>query len=238
MKFRKFYVEYEFACGVPVMQTCIESLEMCATNTYTREVFFLFRHILVQTGAIRVVNYQTRDNNVTYYIFRYAKPTNVWQTEWVNNGNIVTCSCMRMESFGISCEHIISVLVSRDVCKIPKCLVLHRWIKKAKESMSELSSFTRFCILNECVRMMSEVGCVTIDRFHEARDLMLDLYSSYKVEDKETLPSKPGLRGGANPKGHSGWKKPPTLQQLQKAWQIMMVNAWIMWNTKLSGGEP
>ncbi|RYR59276.1 hypothetical protein Ahy_A05g025132 [Arachis hypogaea] len=104
MRFREFYAEYESARGVPVMQTCIELLEMCATDTYTREVFFLFRHILVQSGAMRVVDYQTRDNSITYYVCRYAKPTNVWEVKWVDNGNVVTCSSMRMESFDILCE--------------------------------------------------------------------------------------------------------------------------------------
>ncbi|XP_025660939.1 protein FAR1-RELATED SEQUENCE 9-like [Arachis hypogaea] len=208
MRFREFYAEYESARGVPVMQTCIEPLEMCAADTYTREVFFLFRPILVRLDAMKVLDYQTRDNSVIYYVCRYAKPTNVWVVESVDNGNVITCSCMRMESFGIPCEHIISVLVRRDVREIPKCLVLHRWTKKAKESMSEPSSFTselqassRLCILNEYARMMSEVACATTERFHETRDLMLDLYSSYKALDEGNTPSKPGLGGGTNPKG-------------------------------------
>ncbi|XP_025679469.1 protein FAR1-RELATED SEQUENCE 5-like [Arachis hypogaea] len=223
MRFREFYAEYESARGVPVMQTCIEPLEMCAADTYTREVFFLFRPILVRSGAMRVVDYQTRDNSIIYYVCRYAKPTKVWEVEWVDNGNAITCSCMRMESFGIPCEHIISVLVRRDVREIPKCLVLHRWTKKAKESMSESSSFTselqvsnRLCILNECARMMSEVACATTERFHEARDLMLDLYSSYKALDEGNTPSKPRLGGGTNPKGHSGRKKPQRCSNCKK----------------------
>ncbi|XP_057758258.1 protein FAR1-RELATED SEQUENCE 5-like [Arachis stenosperma] len=224
MRFREFYAEYESACGVPVIQTCIEPLEMCAADTYTREVFFLFRSILVPLGAMRVVDYQTRDNSGIYYVCRYAKPpTKVWEVEWVDNGNAITCSCMRMESFGILCEHIISVLVRRDVRKIPKCLVLQRWTKKAKESMSESSSFTselqansRLCILNECAKMMSEVACATTERFYEARDLMLDLYSSYKALDEGNTPSKPRLRGGTNPKRHSGRKKPQRCSNCKK----------------------
>ncbi|KAL4304707.1 hypothetical protein AHAS_Ahas16G0005200 [Arachis hypogaea] len=215
MRFREFYAEYESARGVPVMQTCIEPLEMCAADTYTREVFLLFRPILVRLDAMKVLDYQTRDNSVIYYVCRYAKPTNVWVVECVDNGNVITCSCMRMESFGIPCEHIISVLVRRDVRKIPKCLVLHRWTKKAKESMSEPSSFTselqassRLCILNECARMMSEVACATTERFHETRDLMLDLYSSYKALDEGNMPSKPGLGGGTDPKGLVVGKSP------------------------------
>ncbi|MED6148816.1 hypothetical protein PIB30_056489, partial [Stylosanthes scabra] len=57
------------------------------------------------------------------------------------------------------------------VCEIPECLVMKRWTKKAKEVMIESSSFTselqmssRLCILNECVKMMSEVAYVTTER--------------------------------------------------------------------------
>ncbi|MED6203171.1 hypothetical protein PIB30_112912 [Stylosanthes scabra] len=55
---------------------------------------------------------------------------------------------------------------------------------------------------------MSEVACVTTERFHEARDLMLELYSSYKAEDEENMVDKPGIRGSNNPKGQRGRKKP------------------------------
>ncbi|RYQ83993.1 hypothetical protein Ahy_B10g102884 [Arachis hypogaea] len=118
-----------------------------------------------------------------------------------------------------------------QLCKLVlnplRCVLLilaqGRWTKKTKESMSESSSFTselqassRLCILNECARMMSEVACATTERFHEARDLMLDLYSSYKVHDEGNTPSQPGLGGGANPKGHSGRKKPQRCSNCKK----------------------
>ncbi|MED6208231.1 hypothetical protein PIB30_043146 [Stylosanthes scabra] len=63
---REFYAEYETAHGVPVMQTCIEPLEMCAAGIYTQEVFLIFRLILVRAGAMRVFDGQTRDDAITF----------------------------------------------------------------------------------------------------------------------------------------------------------------------------
>ncbi|MCH87764.1 protein FAR1-RELATED SEQUENCE 5-like [Trifolium medium] len=45
------------------------------------------------------------------------------------------CSCLRMESIGLPCDHIVCVLVFLDIDEIPKCLVLLRWAKNAKESI-------------------------------------------------------------------------------------------------------
>ncbi|KAL4357095.1 hypothetical protein AHAS_Ahas09G0152400 [Arachis hypogaea] len=43
------------------------------------------------------------------------------------------CLCMRMESFGIPCEHIVCILVHEDIDELPRSLVLPRWTKTHKE---------------------------------------------------------------------------------------------------------
>ncbi|KAL4357720.1 hypothetical protein AHAS_Ahas09G0214900 [Arachis hypogaea] len=45
------------------------------------------------------------------------------------------CSCLRMESFGLPCVHILAVLVRLDFVSLPKNLVLPRWSKAAKEDL-------------------------------------------------------------------------------------------------------
>ncbi|KAJ1382119.1 Zinc finger, CCHC-type [Sesbania bispinosa] len=47
----------------------------------------------------------------------------------------INCPCLRMESIGFPCEHIIVVLVYLDYCELPKCLMLDRWTKSAKASI-------------------------------------------------------------------------------------------------------
>jgi hypothetical protein len=45
-------------------------------------------------------------------------------------------SCLRMESVGLPCDHVVCVLLYLDFKEIPKSLVLARWTKFAKESIS------------------------------------------------------------------------------------------------------
>ncbi|RYR33746.1 hypothetical protein Ahy_A10g048374 [Arachis hypogaea] len=40
---------------------------------------------------------------------------------------LASCSCMRIESFGIPCKHIVCVLVHEDIDELPRSLVLPRW---------------------------------------------------------------------------------------------------------------
>jgi len=42
------------------------------------------------------------------------------------------CSCLRMESFGLPCPHIIHLLFYLDFVEIPKFLGLDHWTKDAK----------------------------------------------------------------------------------------------------------
>ncbi|RYR46848.1 hypothetical protein Ahy_A07g032694 [Arachis hypogaea] len=46
--------------------------------------------------------------------------------------NIFSCMCMRMESFGIPCVHIVAMCVWLDLGEIPESIVLRRWSKTTK----------------------------------------------------------------------------------------------------------
>ncbi|QHO56242.1 Protein FAR1-RELATED SEQUENCE [Arachis hypogaea] len=54
---------------------------------------------------------------------------------------------MRMESFGIPCEHIVCVLVHEDIEELPRSLVLPQWTKTAKVD-NERFIFTRKMAMN------------------------------------------------------------------------------------------
>lgn len=48
-------------------------------------------------------------------------------------GDTISCSCMKFESIGILCRHIIRILdVVRGVTRIPLEYILKRWMKNAK----------------------------------------------------------------------------------------------------------
>ncbi|XP_052114197.1 protein FAR1-RELATED SEQUENCE 11-like [Arachis duranensis] len=117
LRFKKFNDDYESTRGVSVMQTCIELLERFAAEVYTQEIFLLFQHFLSRVGSTRVLNIENHDNY------------------------------LKMESFGILCEHIVKVLVDRDICEILWSLVLDRWTKKVKSALNDASGFTRNAVV-------------------------------------------------------------------------------------------
>ncbi|RYQ91191.1 hypothetical protein Ahy_B09g097090 isoform A [Arachis hypogaea] len=113
---KEFNADYESTCGVPVMQTCIELLERFAAELYTNEIFLLFRPFLSRVGSMRVLNIENNDDCIKYIVCNHGRPEFLWTVEFCQEEMIFMCTCLRMESFGILCEHIVKVLVDRDIC--------------------------------------------------------------------------------------------------------------------------
>ncbi|RYR59067.1 hypothetical protein Ahy_A05g024909 isoform A [Arachis hypogaea] len=175
MRFKEFNADYEFTRGVPVMQTCIELLERYAAELYTHEIFLFFRPFLSRAGSMRVLNIDNTDD------------------------------CIKMESFGIPCEHIVKVLVDRDICEIPRSLVLDRWTKKVKSAFNDPSGFTRDAVVISCQSALVEfskqfaaVAAKVPERYEETRDLIMGLYSSYKAADEGTNQPQSGVAKSSN----------------------------------------
>ncbi|KAJ1438939.1 Zinc finger, SWIM-type [Sesbania bispinosa] len=71
-------------------------------------------------------------------IFIVCKPRRggkEWQVTYNPSNNDFKCVCMRMESWGLACEHIVVVLVHMSIDELPRCLVLKRWSKGAKDDV-------------------------------------------------------------------------------------------------------
>ncbi|RYR42334.1 hypothetical protein Ahy_A08g038795 [Arachis hypogaea] len=62
-----------------------------------------------------------------------------WNVHHLAANNSFRCSCLRMESFGLPCVHILAVLVRFDMESLPKSLVLKRWSKWAKDDAAQES---------------------------------------------------------------------------------------------------
>ncbi|KAL4391097.1 hypothetical protein AHAS_Ahas03G0211000 [Arachis hypogaea] len=123
---------FECAKGDPVMTTNLKQLEQSAAENYTQVIFYLFVPILDMACTMRVVD---PEDNVSYFIHivsRYGTPGKDWHVVATSDMSEVRCTCMRMECFGVPCEHIIAVLVLNNVHEIPRSLILPKWTKDAK----------------------------------------------------------------------------------------------------------
>ena len=191
MRFKEIGADFDSARGVPVMQTCLEPLERFADNVYTRAVFGLFRPILVRAGTMKVLDSKEAGSYITYVVCKYGKPNDEWHVDFCEEEMMFKCSCLRMESFGIPCEHIVAVLVYRDICELSKSLVLHRWTKQAKAAIHDGGGFSWDSLVNcqcaalmECCKQMAVAAAPKTERFHESRDLVLGLFAAYTAEDE------------------------------------------------------
>ncbi|RYR26574.1 hypothetical protein Ahy_B02g060832 [Arachis hypogaea] len=130
----------------------------------------------------------------------------MWTIEFCQEEMIFMCTCLRMESFGIPCEHIVKVLVDRDICEIPRSLVLDRWTKKVKSALNDASGFTRDSVvisrqsaLMEFSKQLATVATKVPKRYEETRDIIMGLYSSYKAADEGTNQPQSDVAKSSNP---------------------------------------
>ncbi|RYR21798.1 hypothetical protein Ahy_B03g067113 [Arachis hypogaea] len=175
-----------------ILKTALEPLERSASNFYTREIFFIFRGMLVRAARMKVVQDVAFDSFVLYTISKYGSLNSSWEVSVDNERTKFNCSCLRMDSFGIPCEHIVCVLVFLNILELPKSLVLTRWSKNAKTSTFDSSGVTwesiilsqYGCLMDWC-RQLSYVASRRQERFHLVRDTVMSLIEDFKIEDEQ-----------------------------------------------------
>ncbi|RYQ97159.1 hypothetical protein Ahy_B08g093167 isoform C [Arachis hypogaea] len=127
--------------GRPSMQTCFQQLERSAANVYTLSIFHMFQPILVRATSMKVINMRQTGSYVIYSIGLDRTPNEMWHVFCCDIEMEFNCSCMRMESFGIPCEHIVCVLVHEDIEELPRSLVLPQWTKTTKVGLQNAVGF-------------------------------------------------------------------------------------------------
>ncbi|XLR53590.1 hypothetical protein HN51_021854 [Arachis hypogaea] len=123
----------------------LHDLEMSASNKLTKEIFFLFSPMLFRTCTLKV---QTHTLSQTCDIYTLSKSINArkeWQVCRYCDSNIFKCSCLRMESLGIPCDHIVAVLIHVELSDISDSLVLDRWSKNACYKIRAFVEKAPFC---------------------------------------------------------------------------------------------
>lgn len=136
MRYKEVEADFASMHGEPVLQTQFQDLEESAASKYTREVFFLVRNVLQKSCTVWVVKSIQDGTSFKYTVTRYRREGLEWHVTFCQSSLEFKCSCQRLESMGIPCEHLFCVLVFLDIVQLPDCLVLNRWRKSAKDSIS------------------------------------------------------------------------------------------------------
>ncbi|RYR19112.1 hypothetical protein Ahy_B03g063799 [Arachis hypogaea] len=109
MRSREVHSDLLSVVGEPVLQSPFHDLERSAAKKLTRAIFFNFRPMLFRACTLKLMR--------------------EWEVSHYADNNSFKCSCLRMESLGIPCDHIVAVLVHLEMTDIPDSLVLDRWSK-------------------------------------------------------------------------------------------------------------
>ncbi|TKY53899.1 FAR1-RELATED SEQUENCE 5 [Spatholobus suberectus] len=178
MRYREVEADFESIHGQSVLRTHFQNLERYAANVFTREIFNLFRPILDRSGTVRVVGCKKSFEYLIYTVSKYESSQRAWHVSFQPSTNDVKCSCRRMESLGLPCDHILRVLVYLNISKLPKCLVLKRWTKSAKEDVridTNSSHFwgsekdARYLSLMEHFKDVSVLAAESFDEYDDQR---------------------------------------------------------------------
>jgi hypothetical protein len=135
-RFREVEADFKSQYGTAVLQTNLRSLERSAANQFTKEIYEMVRSVLKKVSLISLVDTHEMSSFSKYSVTKYREDGHVWRVSHCPSNNEFKCTCLRMESIGIPCEHIAAVLVYVDSLEIPSSLVLNRWSQFAKESIS------------------------------------------------------------------------------------------------------
>ncbi|KAL7212173.1 hypothetical protein ACSBR2_014946 [Camellia fascicularis] len=116
----------------PVLTTPLRSLEKHATELFTRKIFSLFRREISKEGKLFVMERVELEDRRTYRFGEYKVPTSTWTVEYFPADITIKCCCLKFESFGIPCCHMVAVMKSEQLMCIPPSCVLKRWTRRVK----------------------------------------------------------------------------------------------------------
>ncbi|KAG5034818.1 hypothetical protein JHK87_009728 [Glycine soja] len=95
-----------------------------------------FQSYLCRTIKLRVIDCKEMITLLIYTVLKYCSGS-VWLVSYCPSTVDFSCSCMRMQSIGLPCDHILVVLDSLNFMELPSSLVLNRWSKVATENIKD-----------------------------------------------------------------------------------------------------
>ncbi|XP_016195881.1 uncharacterized protein LOC107636924 [Arachis ipaensis] len=117
----------------PVLTTGLQSLEICATNIYTREIFKLVRKQIEEVVSLDIIHSQPLSTTMVYKICAFQKRVKTFTVVYDRNEKKLEFECCHWDHEGYPCSHMLCVLRREDVDELSESLILKRWIRDAKK---------------------------------------------------------------------------------------------------------
>nr|XP_017246872.1 PREDICTED: protein FAR1-RELATED SEQUENCE 9-like [Daucus carota subsp. sativus] len=128
-------LNHECRSGKPALVSKLY-LEDDASELYTRSVFYKVQEeILAARDDMRIQSIGPETNGIKTYVMKDVKMKDVLFQVKVSKSH-ADCSCKKFLLCGILCRHAFCALNHFEVVKIPRRLVLNRWMKNAENKVS------------------------------------------------------------------------------------------------------
>lgn len=171
------------------------AIEIQMASIYTRKVFYRFKEELDKSMKCSSRLVEDNQDRRVYMVKLLGNNQKVNEVIYSARGSKINCSCLKYESEGIPCWHILSVLRLEDIEELPKHLILKRW---TVDVMSE-AIFDADCInlggnrndtsapkkmqLLKVVHEWLDVGSVA-DHFEETKQKLLEIGEWLKTKSQ------------------------------------------------------
>jgi len=166
LRYKEIEMDYKSSYGETVLQTQYKCLERSAANLYTRSVFLMFRPMLERACCCKIEGKMRSGSIFTYNVSKYPRKDVQWYVTFCQESLKFGCSCMRLETFGIPCEHILYAVIHLNIVVMPTCIVLPRWTKSIKDAINAANAssssqrdpafvITYVTLVERCKRMVN-----------------------------------------------------------------------------------
>ncbi|KAK7277233.1 hypothetical protein RIF29_18384 [Crotalaria pallida] len=116
-----------------------------------------------------------------YTVAYYRNARKAWRVSFDADSIQIKCSCQRFETHGLPCAHIFAVLFFLDIGELPKCVIMPRWTKMAKQGhelaaaeqgnwMSDNLIYSRLGGLMSCCRRLCNIASRNADDYKSVRE--------------------------------------------------------------------
>ncbi|KAK6231972.1 zinc finger protein [Theobroma cacao] len=149
--------DYIFIHTEPVSSQIFKDIEKHVVSVYTRRTFKKFiDEMRLQQLYYHECRIDDEPSIRMYHLMKYTDLSEQTHVEFHVNDENIKCSCLKFETNGIPCPHIIHVMILEQLNRIPLNLIMKRWTKNAKDdapavvddnafnkARSEIASLTR-----------------------------------------------------------------------------------------------
>ncbi|KAJ1386523.1 Zinc finger, PMZ-type [Sesbania bispinosa] len=184
MRFKEKEDDFTSIHDEPLIQTELQGIELSAAKVYTRRVFFLFRRVLMRAQHLSVSGISQVVRCTIFLVVSQTGRSGEWRVCLYDNSKEIKCACLRMESRGLPCEHIVCVLAHLGIDEIPEMLVLKRWSKAAKDGLGckefeanhcvDVARRARKAALDGLYDHVSDFKSASIEKFKVERDRLVE----------------------------------------------------------------